>query len=57
MLNFINKPNFNLPNLLRGNRAFGRITSLIEGNEARIIQLGLPTSFKARDTQECVFHR
>src|SRR5262249_15533171 len=27
MLNFINNPNFDLPNLNRGNAAFGRITS------------------------------
>jgi len=41
MLNFINNPNFNLPNLSRGNAPFGRITSLIDTNQARIIQLGL----------------
>jgi hypothetical protein len=41
MLNFINHPNFNLPNLNRGNAAFGRITSLIDTNQARILQFGL----------------
>jgi hypothetical protein len=45
MLNFINNPNFNLPNLNRGNNAFGRITSLVDGNQARIIQLGLHFKF------------
>jgi hypothetical protein len=45
MLNFINNPNFNLPNLSRGNAAFGRITSLIDTNQARIIQLGLHFKF------------
>jgi hypothetical protein len=45
MLNFINNPNFSLPNLNRGNAAFGRITSLIDTNQARIIQLGLHFKF------------
>jgi hypothetical protein len=45
MLNFINNPNYNLPNLSRGNAAFGRITSLIDTNQARIIQLGLHFKF------------
>ncbi len=45
MLNFINNPNFNVPNLSRGQAAFGRITSLIEGNQARIIQFGLHFKF------------
>jgi hypothetical protein len=45
MLNFINNANFNLPNLNRGNNAFGRITSLIDGNQARIIQFGLHYKF------------
>jgi hypothetical protein len=41
ILNFINKPNFGLPNLNRGSAAFGRISSLAAGNQARIIQFGL----------------
>jgi len=45
ILNFINNPNFSLPNLSRGNAAFGRITSLIDTNQARIIQLGLHFKF------------
>jgi Carboxypeptidase regulatory-like domain len=45
MLNFINRANFGLPNLNRGSAAFGRITTLIAGNEARIIQLGLHYKF------------
>ena len=45
MMNFINNPNFGLPNLNRGNAAFGRITSLIDTNQARIIQLGLHFKF------------
>ncbi len=45
MLNFINNPNLNLPNLNRGNAAFGRITSLIDTNQARIVQLGLHFKF------------
>src|SRR5262249_34449984 len=45
MLNFLNRPNFNLPNLNRGNAAFGQITSLIDGNQARIVQLGLHFRF------------
>ncbi len=45
MLNFPNQPNFGLPGLSRGNPNFGRITSLIAGNEARIVQLGLHYKF------------
>jgi hypothetical protein len=45
MLNFANHPNFDLPNQLRGNTNFGRINSLIGGNQARIIQLGLHFKF------------
>jgi hypothetical protein len=44
-LNFINTANFALPNLQRGNPAFGRITSLIDGNRARTVQLGLHYRF------------
>jgi len=44
-MNFINKPNFSLTNLNRGNASFGRITALAAGNEARIIQFGLHLKF------------
>jgi len=45
MLNFINHANFALPNGNRGNAAFGRISTLAGGNQARIIQLGLHYRF------------
>lgn len=45
MLNFINHANFNLPNQNRGVANFGRVGSLIGGNQARIIQLGLHYKF------------
>ena len=45
MLNFINHANFALPNLNRGNPNFGSITGLIEGNQSRIVQLGLHFKF------------
>jgi outer membrane receptor protein involved in Fe transport len=45
MLNFINNPNFDLPNRNRGNAAFARITSLIDTNQSRIIQFGLHLKF------------
>ena len=45
MLNFINNPNFNLPNLNRGAAAFGTINSLIDTNQARILQFGLHFKF------------
>ncbi|MEO7648991.1 MAG: TonB-dependent receptor [Bryobacteraceae bacterium] len=45
ILNFINNPNFELPNLMRGAPTFGRITSLIDTNQARIIQFGLHFRF------------
>jgi hypothetical protein len=44
-LNALNHANPGLPNLNRGNANFGRITGLIAGNEARIIQLGLHYKF------------
>lgn len=44
-LNFINHANFALPNQQRGNSNFGRISSLVDGNQARIIQLGLHYKF------------
>jgi hypothetical protein len=45
MLNFPNHANFALPTASRGNPAFGRVTGLIAGNQARIIQLGLHYRF------------
>ncbi len=45
MLNFPNMPSFGLPNLSRGAGTFGRITSLVDGNQARIIQFGLHFKF------------
>jgi hypothetical protein len=45
MLNFPNHANFGTPNTSRGNAAFGRITTLAPGNQARIIQLGLHYKF------------
>jgi hypothetical protein len=45
MLNFLNHANFALPNQNRGNANFGRISGLINGNQARIIQLGLHYKF------------
>lgn len=45
MLNFLNRANFNLPNQSRGVANFGRIAGLINGNQARIIQLGLHYKF------------
>jgi hypothetical protein len=44
-LNFLNRANFALPNQQRGNANFGRISSLIGGNQARIVQLGLHYRF------------
>ena len=44
-LNFINNPNFAAPDTRQGSPTFGRITSLIAGNQARIIQLGLHLKF------------
>lgn len=45
MLNFMNRANFDVPNQSRGVPAFGRVNSLIGGNQARIIQLGLHYRF------------
>ncbi|MBI3683670.1 MAG: TonB-dependent receptor [Acidobacteria bacterium] len=45
MLNFINRPNFSLTNLSRGSNAFGRITDLADGNQARIVQFALHFKF------------
>ncbi|HYZ85231.1 MAG TPA: TonB-dependent receptor [Bryobacteraceae bacterium] len=45
MLNFPNRANFGLPNQSRGVANFGRISTLLPGNQARIIQLGLHYKF------------
>jgi len=45
MLNFINRPNFNLPSLGRGSPTFGQITSVIGINSNRVIQFGLVFAF------------
>ena len=45
MLNFINRPNFGIPVTSRGNANFGSITSLVPGNQNRIVQFGLRYSF------------
>ena len=45
VLNVPNHPNFNLPEQRRGRGNFGRISSLIPGNQARIIQVGLHYKF------------
>jgi hypothetical protein len=44
-LNFLNHANFALPNQNRGVANFGRISALANGNQARIIQLGLHYKF------------
>ncbi|HYI92217.1 MAG TPA: hypothetical protein VEX68_01610, partial [Bryobacteraceae bacterium] len=44
-LNFLNHANFALPNQGRGVANFGRISALANGNQARIIQLGLHYKF------------
>lgn len=45
VLNFLNHANFGLPNQSRGVANFGRISSLQNGNQARIVQLGLHYKF------------
>ncbi len=45
MMNFLNRANFALPNQNRGVANFGRISGLIGGNQARIIQLGVHYKF------------
>ncbi len=44
-LNFTNHPNFASPNTQQGSPTFGEVTSLVAGNQARIIQLGLHLKF------------
>ncbi len=45
MLNFLNHANFALPNQSRGVANFGRVSALANGNQARIVQLGLHYKF------------
>lgn len=45
MLNFLNHANFALPNQSRGVANFGRVSGLLSGNQARIIQLGMHYKF------------
>ena len=45
MLNFTNTSAFGLPNVSRGNAAFGRITTLVDGNQSRITQFGFHFRF------------
>ena len=45
IMNFTNNANFGLPNLSRGSANFGSISSLIGGNESRIVQFGLHYKF------------
>ena len=44
-LNVLNHPNFANPNTVFGSAAFGQITSIVAGNQSRILQLGLHLSF------------
>ncbi len=44
-LNFTNHPNFASPNTQQGSATFGQVTSLVAGNQARIIQIGLHLKF------------
>jgi hypothetical protein len=44
-LNVLNHANFANPNTQQGSPTFGQVTSLVSGNQARIIQLGLHLQF------------
>ena len=44
-MNFTNHANFAPPNTQQGSPTFGEVTSLVAGNQARIIQLGLHLKF------------
>jgi hypothetical protein len=44
-LNFTNHANFAPPNTQQGSATFGEVTSLVAGNQARIIQLGVHLKF------------
>jgi hypothetical protein len=45
ILNLTNHANFANPDTRRGSSTFGQVTSLVSGNQARIIQLGLHLKF------------
>jgi len=45
VLNFLNHPSFANPDTRQGSSTFGQITSLVQGNQSRIIQLGLHLRF------------
>jgi outer membrane receptor protein involved in Fe transport len=45
VMNLTNHANFANPNTQRGSSTFGKVTSLVTGNQARIIQLGLRLQF------------
>jgi hypothetical protein len=45
VLNLTNHANFANPDTRLGSPTFGQITSLVAGNQARIIQLGLHVKF------------
>jgi hypothetical protein len=44
-LNFTNHANFAPPNTQQGSATFGEVTSLVSGNQARILQIGLHLKF------------
>jgi len=44
-LNFTNHANFANPDTRQGSSTFGQVTTLVSGNQARIIQLGLHLKF------------
>jgi hypothetical protein len=44
-LNFLNHANFGNPDTRQGSATFGQITTLVPGNQSRIIQLGLHLKF------------
>ncbi len=44
-LNILNHPNFANPDTRQGSPTFGQITSLVAGNQSRILQLGLHLQF------------
>jgi outer membrane receptor protein involved in Fe transport len=45
VLNILNHPSFANPNTQQGSAAFGQITALVAGNQARIFQLGAHLKF------------
>jgi outer membrane receptor protein involved in Fe transport len=45
ILNLTNHANFSIPNTQDGSSTFGQVTTLVAGNQARIIQLGMHLKF------------